>query len=253
MGLSTADAASGRPPRFVLGIDTATRTASVGLLDGDTLVAERSLPGSRSLATVVLPMVQEVLDAAGRSLAEVELIAVSLGPGSFTGLRIGLSVVKGFALTTGCDVVGVPTLHALALVAGPMRGLICPVLDARKGEVYAALFRADGGGLLRIAEDCATTPARLAAAIDEPCVVVGDGVEVLGDEFRRLIGSAVEFLPFAEFHPRGGAVASLGRRRHREMGADSLAGMVPRYCRVSEAEAKRLAGEEAGGRRALEG
>ena len=251
MGLSEScpQRAGERVPRFVLGIDTATRTASVGVLDGDDLIAERSQPDSRTLAVTALPLVQDVLAAAGCDVADLGMIAVSAGPGSFTGLRIGLSLAKGISLATGCAVIAVPTLEALAQVAGERDGLICPVLDARKGEVYAASFRWQTSGPLRVSEDCAATPQRLAAAIEEPCVLLGDGVEAYLALWRDAFGQSVELLPFTEFHPRGGAVAAVGRRRFGDLGADEVAAMVPRYVRAAEAEVRlRAEGEPRNGR-----
>lgn len=241
MGLSAHPRSARCEPRLVLGIDTSTRTASIGLLDGEILLAEMSRPGARDLAVVSLPLVREVFDAAERTVDDIDLIAVSVGPGSFTGLRIGLSIAKGIALATGCAVVGVPSLEALAHVAPERGGLICPVLDARKGEVYAGLFRCAAGGLTRVADDCATTPERLAALIDEPCVFIGDAVDPYRTVWQTAFQESVELLPFTEFHPRGGAVARLGQRRFRACGADSVAALVPRYCRVSEAEIRHRA------------
>jgi len=245
LGLSALPRSAEREPTLVLGIDTSTRTASVGLLDGEVLLAERSRPGTRDLAVVSLPLLQDVLDAAERTIDDVDLIAVSVGPGSFTGLRIGLSIAKGIALATGCAVVGVPTLEALAHVALERTGLICPVLDARKGEVYAALFRASADGIARVADDCATTPHRLAVLIDEPCVFIGDGVDAYRIALQTAFQESAELLPFTEFHPRGGEVARLGQRRFRASGADSIAALAPRYCRVSEAELRHRARGEA--------
>jgi tRNA threonylcarbamoyladenosine biosynthesis protein TsaB len=224
---------------IVLGLDTATRTASVGLASDERELAERSDGGARRLAASVLPMVEGVLGEAGLEVGDVDLIAVSAGPGSFTGLRVGMSIAKGIALATGCEVVAVSTLQALAMVAGRRPGRICPVLDARRGEVYAALF--GGERHERLIEDCAVPPERLAQAIDRPSVLLGDGVEPYLDTWRRRISQPVEFLPFSQFHPRGVMVARLGLRRYRERGGDALAELVPRYCRVPEAEQKRLA------------
>lgn len=241
MGLSALPRSARCEPRRVLGIDTSTRTASIGLLDGEVLLAEISRPGARDLAAVCLPLVRSVLDAAERAVDDINLIAVSVGPGSFTGLRIGLSIAKGIALATGCAVVGVPTLEALAHVALDRTGLICPVLDARKGEVYAAVFRSAADGLTRVADDCATTPDRLAALIDEPCVFIGDGVDAYRTAWQTAFQEPVELLPFTEFHPRGGAVARVGQALFRARGPDAVAALVPRYCRVSEAELRHRA------------
>lgn len=226
-------------PHFVLGLDTATRTASAALIAGDTILVERSLAGAKDLAVTALPLVQSVLAESGRGIGDVELIAVSAGPGSFTGLRIGLSLAKGFALATGCAVLAVPTLAALARVAGDRSESIRPVLDARRGEVYTAAFRRCDAGLERMAEDIAATPRAVAAAITEPCVLLGDGGEAYRDEWRRLLPPGSEILPFAEFHPRGGEVARLGRQLYADGGGTPVDAMVPRYCRAAEAEVRR--------------
>jgi len=241
LGLSALPRSARCEPNVVLGIDTSTRTASIGLLDGEALLAEISRPAARDLAAVCLPLLRSVLDAAERTVDDIDLIAVSVGPGSFTGLRIGLSIAKGIALATGCSVVAVPSLEALAYVAPERGGLICTALDARKGEVYAGLFRSTGDGLTRVAADCATTPERLAALIDEPCVFIGDAVDPYREVWQTAFQDSVELLPFTEFHPRGGAVARLGRKQFQSCGADSVAALVPRYCRLSEAELRHRA------------
>jgi tRNA threonylcarbamoyladenosine biosynthesis protein TsaB len=224
---------------IVLGLDTATRTASVGLVSDERELAERSAGGARRLAASVLPMVEGILGEAGLAVGDVDLIAVSAGPGSFTGLRVGMSIAKGVALATGCEVVAVPTLQALAMVAGRRPGPICPVLDARRGEVYAALFGGDRHE--RLIDDCAVSPEDLARLIAPPSVLLGDGVEPYLETWRRLIPQPVEFLSFSQFHPRAVTVARLGLRLYRERGGDRLADLVPRYCRAPEAEQKRLA------------
>lgn len=224
---------------IVLGLDTATRTASVGLVSEQRQLAERSAGGARRLAASVLPMVEGVLGDAEVAVGDLDLVAVSAGPGSFTGLRVGMSIAKGIALATGCEVVAVPTLQALAMAAGPRPGPICPVLDARRGEVYAALF--GGERHERLIDDCAVAPEDLVRAIDRPSVLLGDGVEPYLETWRRLIPQPVEFLSFSQFHPRGVTVARLALQLYRERGGDSLAELVPRYCRAPEAEQKRLA------------
>lgn len=252
---------------IVLGIDTATRTASVGLLDGDRQIAERRLPGARTLAATILPLVQDTLAAASCQVDALDLIAVSVGPGSFTGLRIGLSVAKGLALSTRRPVIGVPTLEALANAAldrggdhrsdevgyepaigaaGGRRGIICPVLDARRGEVYGALFHStDGVRIERLTADVVAEPQTFAAeigraAVGQACAIIGDGGEQFRALWERIVSGRIEILPFSDFPPRGMVVAELGLRLFIERGADAVESLVPRYCRASDAERKRL-------------
>ncbi len=223
----------------VLGLDTATWTASVGLIDGDTELAERSLTVTGSHARTLLPMIEETLAAARLGLRDLELLAVSIGPGSFTGLRIGLSVAKGLAWASGIPLVGVPTLEALAHVAAPRPGLICPVLDARKREVYGAAFRWVGGALECVAEADVLSPEQFAARLTPPCTLVGDGVDTYASVWRACLGEGAELVPFARLSPRGSVVARLGTARFRLCGPASVAQVEPLYMRKSEAELRR--------------
>ncbi len=225
----------------VLGLDTATWTASIGLIDANGVLAERSLAVARSHAAALLPLIEETLAAARLDLRQIELIAVSIGPGSFTGLRIGLSTAKGLSLATGIPVVGVPTLEALARAAGPRAGLVCPVLDARKGEVYGAAFRWRGADLEPVVEVSVLAPARLAARLATPCTLIGDAVEPYADVWHSCLGDGVELVPLSEVSPRGAVVATLGAARWRVDQIDDLARIEPIYVRKSEAELQREA------------
>ncbi len=225
----------------VLGIDTATWTAGVGIVDGAGVLANRSLAVSTSHAGPLLPLIEESLAEAGVRLVDLDLLAISIGPGSFTGLRIGLSVAKGLAIATAVPVVGVPTLEAVALAAGPRRELICPVLDARKGEVYTATFHRRGEDLQCVAAAAAVTPEELAAQLAPPCVLLGDGVDAYAPLWRERLGEGAELVPSAAVPPRGAIVARLGEARMRASGPEDLARLEPDYCRKSEAELHRNA------------
>lgn len=220
----------------VLGIDTATAIASVGAVTADATV-ERQQPMAGSHARTLLPLIDDVLSAAGIGLRDLDLLAVSIGPGSFTGLRIGLAVVKGLALAAEIPLVGVPTLRAYALSVGERSEAVWPVLDARKGEVYAAGYRWFGGELAEVAAPAAVAPATLAARLQGPCLLVGDGVDAYADRWTALPGIAQRRL--IEQPPSGGVVARLGRDLFAAAGAADLAALEPRYCRLSEAEMHR--------------
>jgi tRNA threonylcarbamoyladenosine biosynthesis protein TsaB len=219
-----------------LGIDTATAIASVGLVTSDVTV-ERARPMASSHARTLLPAIDEVLAAAGIGLEAVDLFAVSVGPGSFTGLRIGLAVVKGLALATGKPAVGVPTLHAYALAVGPRPGMVWPVLDARKGEVYAAGYRWRGADLDEVVPPSALAPSTLAERLRPPCTLVGDGVDTYGEHWSSVAG--LSQLRLADRPPSGAVVARLGTTLLGAAGAADLAALEPRYCRLSEAELHR--------------
>ncbi|HJY83076.1 MAG TPA: tRNA (adenosine(37)-N6)-threonylcarbamoyltransferase complex dimerization subunit type 1 TsaB [Candidatus Binatia bacterium] len=226
---------------LVLGIDTATRIASVGLVrDGQALDEESCLASSNHIETL-LPLITKLLVRHGISLGDLYGIGVSIGPGSFTGLRIALSAVKGVAYALGQRVVGVPTLEALARVISAGEGNICPMLDARKGEVYAACFRRQQYGFLeRLTPDYVCAPHVLLDRLTTPCLFLGDAVESYGGLILQCCGPAARLLPFATHHPRGAVVARMAWERLCRGESDDLSALVPCYVRKPDAEFKRM-------------
>lgn len=217
----------------VLGLDSATAVASVGLVSDGVSTVERRRPMVASHARSLLLLIDEVLNAAGVCLADLDRLAVSIGPGSFTGLRVGLATIKGLALGSGLQVVGVPTLAAYAVALGPRPGLVWPVLDARKGEVYVASYRWHGDEIEEVMPPSALTPDALATRFRAPCALVGDGVEAYGASWPSEAG--MTHIPLACLAPSGAVVARLGATR----GPTPLDVLEPHYCRRSEAEVHR--------------
>lgn len=239
---------------MILGIDTATATASVALVEDGRLISEeiRSSarqrgPGSRgNHAEILLPAIETVLSKAGVSLPAISAFAVSIGPGSFTGLRIGLSTVKGLVYGSEIPVVGIPTLEAIARKVTGWDGLICPLLDARKKEVYTALFRRRAGALERLTEDLVSSAEAIierVAALDggEPCLFIGDGIQGYGRLITAALGGRSR-VTLGEVYPSTAcAVAQLGEARLARQERDPVGAMVPLYLRPSEAELKKRA------------
>jgi tRNA threonylcarbamoyladenosine biosynthesis protein TsaB len=221
----------------VLGINTATVFGSVGLVDGDRVMGEYSLNIPITHSERLMTCVDHLLRDTRVPLEELEGFSIALGPGSFTGLRIGTSTVKGLAFATGQPIAGVSTLEALALNLFDCKSEICPILDARKKETYAARFRADGPRRIkRLTPDRVIAPKDLAKEIHEPVVFLGDGVEVYGNFLRRILGRLAAFAP-AEFgYVHGAVVARMGVEYIRKGKILDLAGFVPHYIRRSEAE-----------------
>jgi tRNA threonylcarbamoyladenosine biosynthesis protein TsaB len=224
----------------ILGVDTATWRASVGLVIDGTVAAEQSLSTTGNHAASLLPLIEDVLRRAACAVQALDAIAVSNGPGSFTGLRVGLSVAKGVACATGARLVAVPTLAALARTVADRDGVICPVLDARKGELYAATFAARERQLQRLTADALMTPQKLLDDLPTPCVVLGDAVERYGTVFQRRWGEGVTVLPFATHAPRGGVVAVMGWERLQAGETADLQQFEPFYIRPSEAEVRAI-------------
>jgi len=227
---------------LILGIDTATRIASVGITREAEVLAEASIEATSNHTETLLPLIADVVAQAQVSLLDVTGIGVSIGPGSFTGLRIALGTVKGLAYAMGQRVVGIPTLEALAHTVSEWEGLVCPILDARKREVYTALFRRSQNGALQMIWPAQVS--RLEAMIEqitEPCLFLGDGVETYGPAIRAHCGMHAQLLPFANYHPRGAVVAKLAWERLAHGVSDDLATLVPAYVRPPEAVLKQEA------------
>jgi len=217
---------------LLLAVETATAAPSVALWRGDALVGERAADPGRATAEALLPAVDALLVDAGLALAAVEGFAVSIGPGSFTGLRIGVATVKGLAFGTGRRAVAVSTLAALAAHArGP--GPVAAVLDARRGEVYAAGF-ARGAAAEWLVEGVIAIDD-LAARLPAGTRVVGDAVPLCAEALR---GADVELLPPPHPGTTARHVAALAARAWPRA-ALAIADLVPRYLRRAEAEVKR--------------
>ncbi|HZD42188.1 MAG TPA: tRNA (adenosine(37)-N6)-threonylcarbamoyltransferase complex dimerization subunit type 1 TsaB [Terriglobales bacterium] len=234
----------------ILAVDTATSTASVALIEDGTLVAQHpsdrqgppagsSRKGNHS--EIILPLIESSLREAQFDICDISLFAISIGPGSFTGLRIGLSTLKGLAYGGGAPVVGVSTLLANAARVTNYNGLICSILNARKSEVYTAVFRKDGDRLFRMTEDSAGSAAamgKMMAALDgvNPCLFVGDGAIVYRDLIREFFGSRAKLSAGNEYPSVAFAVARLSMGRSAE--GSAIGELVPKYLRAPECEMK---------------
>ncbi len=181
----------------ILGLDTATSCGSIGIIDDDEVIAEYALHREETLSTRLLPAIQALLAEARLTLAEIDGLAISLGPGSFTGLRVGLSAVKGLALAADIPVAGVPTLDALAYNLPFTPFQICPLIDARKGEIYAALYKNGAGGRVeQVTPYRVLSPSALIAGIPpHETVFLGDGVEVCKEFITQQLAEKAFFAP----------------------------------------------------------
>jgi tRNA threonylcarbamoyladenosine biosynthesis protein TsaB len=228
---------------LLLAVESASSDASVALLRGETEVASRSVAQDRPASELLLPTILALLHDAGVEIADVEAFAVSAGPGSFTGLRVGVATAKGLAFGGDRLVVPVPTLAALASRAEPAPGPIVALLDARRGEVYAAGYdgNLDGAPCFgpAVLRPEALVEAMLPLHAQAPCSVIGEGVPVAADLLVARFGNALRLLPPPAGRPDAVAVGRLGARawaRGEGIPAEALA---PLYVRRAEAEVRR--------------
>jgi tRNA threonylcarbamoyladenosine biosynthesis protein TsaB len=218
----------------ILAVETSTRAGGVAALDGERVVGVSLLNISLTHSERLMAMVDRLLADCGFTLDQLDGLAVSVGPGSFTGLRVGIAAVKGLALATGLPVAAVPTLDALAAALPFCRRAVCPVLDARKGEVYVSLYRSANGTMARRWDYLALPPAQAAARIESPAVLLGDAAEAC----LALVpaGADVCLAPPAQRIPSPALVAQLGHRMLAAGAAVAVDDLVPIYLRPSEAE-----------------
>ena len=223
----------------ILGIDTSTACGSVGLIDDEQVISEYLLNLPVTHSERLLGAIELVLREAHYALGDLDGWAISLGPGSFTGLRIGVSTVKGLAVATRKPVAGISTLDVLASQITPTPNLICPILDARKGEVYAAFYRyEEGNSLKRLSTYQAVRPEDLVKKIQGKIVFIGNGAKTYRDYLRNSLQSNAIFLPSPLNLPLGSMVAKLGSELLQKREFLDLSTFTPIYVRPSEAEIK---------------
>ena len=221
----------------VLAVDTATKSCSVAVVDGQTLLAEVIVITGETHSKHLMNLIHQVLQISRISLKDIEGFAVTRGPGSFTGLRIGISTVKGLAASSRKPIVGVSTLDALANQAGVTPYLICTVIDARKDEVYFARYRRVDGILIKEAEELVLPVVNAIADIREPCYFIGDGSLTYKPAILETLGEN-RMVCAPRFHHtiRAATVAKLGLERMRKNDVDDVSTFSPRYIRKSDAE-----------------
>lgn len=232
---------------YVLGIESATPVAAVAVAGDGVILAERMVFNQRTHSVNLLPMIKSVLEESGVGKKGLGGIAVSGGPGSFTGLRIGMSTAKSLAQVLGLRVVGISTLTSLAYPLAGRSCFICPVLNARKNEVYTSVY--DNNVLTGLAGPMAVHPEKLVEILldlDGPVIFAGDGVSQYAGVFKAGLGNLAVFAPSMSNYPRGAAVAELGLAAFREGGGVSPADLCPEYIRPSEAEVVWLKKNKAG-------
>ena len=223
----------------LLSFESSAKTASVALTDGYRLIAQYTQSGGLTHSTTLLPMAKTLLSDAGVSITDIDAFAVACGPGSFTGIRIGISTVKGLALASNKPCAGVSTLEAMAWHGVSACSFICPVMDARRDQVYNALFRTDCGKPIRICKDRAVSLEELASdvkALSAPVFIVGDGAEITADFFDK-IGISYIMAPYNLRVQSAWGVAMASQ--DAKFGTSQE--LLPVYLRLSQAERERQA------------
>ena len=224
---------------IILSIDSSTPVAGIAVSDGNKLLGEVMINTKNTHSEKLMPMVQQLLQDLQMTIQQIDAVAVTCGPGSFTGLRIGMATAKGIAQGGGKKLIAVPTLDCLAQNLLHYNGIICPIMNAQKKQVYTAIYRSGKTNLERLSDYQAIEAELLAEHLlnlEEDVWFVGDGVEAFADVFAQRLGDRCHFANGNLVLPRAGALAMLASERAEKEQFDDLFQAELIYIRKSEAE-----------------
>lgn len=232
----------------ILGIDSSGLVASVAVVEEETLLAEYTVNYKKTHSQTLLPMLDEIAKMTELELSTIDAIAVAAGPGSFTGLRIGSATAKGLGLALNKPLISVPTVAALAYNLWGSDALICPLMDARRNQVYTGIYRFENEKMVTVQEQTAIAVTELAEKINtlgKKVIFLGDGVPVYRTVLEETVTVPFLFAPAHLNKQRAGAVAVLGMVLAKEGKTETAAAHQPDYLRLSQAERERAQKEAA--------
>jgi tRNA threonylcarbamoyladenosine biosynthesis protein TsaB len=224
----------------ILALETATMTGSIAIMEEEELIAEVRINIKVAHAERLMPSIDWLLKASHVSVEEIDAFAVSIGPGSFTGLRIGLSTAKGFSYATKKPLVPVPTLDAFARTLPFSPYYICPMLDARKKEVYTALYKWEDKLCKKIIPETAIKPEDFLKEIKGKILFAGDGAKIYKALIVDILKDRAVFAPRARMSPSASTVAEIAIEKLKQGISTDPVGLTPFYIRRSEAEIQEL-------------
>lgn len=223
----------------ILAIESSSMVASVAITDNNTLVAEYTINHKKTHSQTLLPMIDEIVKMTETSLETVDAIAVSAGPGSFTGLRIGSATGKGIGLALDIPMIHIPTMDALAYNLYGCKDMICPIMDARRNQVYTGLYEFDGEDFHIIQSQELMQIEELIARINSmgrKVMFLGDGVDTLSSYIMENIAVEYHFAPVHMNKNKASSVAALAQVYYKEGKIENAREHLPDYLRESQAE-----------------
>ncbi|MFU0800978.1 MAG: tRNA (adenosine(37)-N6)-threonylcarbamoyltransferase complex dimerization subunit type 1 TsaB [Xylanivirga thermophila] len=227
----------------ILAIESSSMVAGAAVVDDDKVVAEYLLNHKKTHSQILMPLVDEMLDGVDMSLDDIDAFAVSSGPGSFTGLRIGISTIRALAQSIGRPVIGVPTLDGLAYNMAYSKGILCPIMDARREQVYTCIYRWEKNKLVRMEDYMAVPVVQLLdilTKLEGPFIFNGDGVAAYRHIIEKEMGDNALFAPAHCAMQRPSTVARLAMEMAREGQLKNYLELMPFYLRKSQAEQRRM-------------
>ena len=228
---------------LVFGIDTCCAAATAALVRDEIMVAQTVLNQNKTHSERLMPQIEKMFEAADIEPSAVDAFAAAVGPGSFTGVRIGVATAKALAQAARKPCIAVSTLEALAFPSKFFDGILCPILDARRSQVYNALFQGGKTDMTRLCDDRALALSDLLDELkktNKDVLFMGDGTLVFKDEIRAELQGRAFFAPRINNFTLGGAVAEIGLLKLEKSETTSYGDLVPQYVRLSQAERDKL-------------
>ncbi len=222
----------------ILGIDTSSKFLSLALHSGRDLVTEEKHLLGRRHSDLLVIKIKEMLEKAGFSIGEVDAFVIGLGPGSFTGLRIGVSAVKGFSIATSKSSIGIPSIDALAFDVDEEKRLIVPIIDAKRQQVYSAIYEKKKGYLVRKTRHLLLKPEDLLRKIKSPAVFLGDGIDLYKEKIEKL-GNRPVFLNEESWYPKASNLIKLALDKIGRYRGLNLAKLKPIYLYAKDCQVKK--------------
>lgn len=227
----------------ILALDSSGLVASAAIVENDVTIAEYTINHKKTHSQTLLPMLDEIKQMTELELSTIDAIAIACGPGSFTGLRIGSATAKGLGLALDIPIIPVPTVDSLAYNLYGSQKLICPLMDARRNQVYTGLYTFEGEELVTLVAQCAVDISEIIDKINETgkeVIFLGDGVSVYEEKVKELTQVGFYMAPACCNRQRAACVASLGEKLYRLGTVQNAAEHAPDYLRLSQAERERM-------------
>ncbi|MBF0225014.1 MAG: tRNA (adenosine(37)-N6)-threonylcarbamoyltransferase complex dimerization subunit type 1 TsaB [Desulfobacterales bacterium] len=223
----------------ILGIDTSTNSCSVAVLNQNDTLSEINIDNNLTHSKYLMDAIDSALRFSGLNFNELDGFAITVGPGSFTGLRIGLSTIKGLSVASAKPIVGVSSLDSMAYPLPFIPTLIVPLIDARKGEVYYSKYKFINGVIHKEMNDMLDSPEKAIAGIKESCLFIGNGSDLYKSLILNKFGKFAFFLPDFYNKIRASVVARIGLEKIKNSGFDDSNLIIPKYIRKSDVELKK--------------
>ena len=223
----------------ILGIDTSSSNLSLAILGDKDEVFERNIEAGRRLSSIIIESITDIIKKKKMSLDSLDAFAVGLGPGSFTGLRIGIATVKGLALATSKPIIAIPSLDILASSVSENEYQICPIIDAKRQKVYSSIYKTKNNNLVRKNDYLLVDIEKLLKKIKNKTIFLGDGINIYKKIIKDKLGKKAKFIDEESWFPRAGNLVLMAKEKYQKKKFDNSDKLVPLYLYPKECQIRK--------------